>query len=177
MHCARPWDYHSLGLTLLQFHPPKVTPLTNSSKVTDQGLCYRNSDAWGWHNSHQSGVISITVHSKVYRRNNNWPKTLPCGTPDTTLTSLLQQPSTITCCDRFDRNCQYRQDRTSNTHRAELIENTQMVDPIKGCTEVDLHDPSLLPTLQCSLQCMGHAQKCDISDKQTGWLEAHHCIP
>ena len=45
------------------------------------------------------------------------------------------------------------------THRAELIENAQMVDPIKGSTEVNLHDPSLLPTLQCTLECMGHAQK------------------
>ena len=43
--------------------------------------------------------------SEVYWRNNNGPKTLPCGTPDTTLTSLLLQPSTIMCCDRFDRNC------------------------------------------------------------------------
>ena len=43
--------------------------------------------------------------SEVYRRNNNGPKTLSCGTPDTTLTSLLQQSSTIICCDRFDRNC------------------------------------------------------------------------
>ena len=60
MHCARPGDYHSLGLTLIQFHPPKVTPLTSPAKVTDQGLCYCNSDAWGWHNIHQSGVISIT---------------------------------------------------------------------------------------------------------------------
>ena len=50
--------------------------------------------------------------------------------------------------------------RTSNTHRAELIENALMVDPIKGCTEINLHDPSLLPTLQSTLQCMGHAQKC-----------------
>ena len=112
MHCARPRDYHSLGLTRIQFHPPKVTPLTDPAKVTDQGLCYCISDAWGWHNSHQSGVISITdqliskmkKNSKVYRRNNNGPKTLPCGTPDTTLTSLLRQQSTITCCDRFDRN-------------------------------------------------------------------------
>ena len=36
--------------------------------------------------------------SEVYKRNNNGLKTLPCSTPDTTLTSLLQQPSTITCC-------------------------------------------------------------------------------
>ena len=60
VHCARPWDYHSLRLTRIQFHPPKVTPLTNHAKVTDQGIFYRNSDAWGWHNCHQSGVISIT---------------------------------------------------------------------------------------------------------------------
>ena len=32
------------------------------------------------------------------------PKTLYCGTPDTTLTSLLQQPSIITYCDIFDTN-------------------------------------------------------------------------
>ena len=25
-----------------------------------------------------------------------------------------------------------------------------MVDPIKGCTEINLHNPSLLPTLQCT---------------------------
>ena len=36
------------------------------------------------------------------------------GTPDTTLTSLLRQESTITCCDRFDRNCQYIQHKTSS---------------------------------------------------------------
>ena len=113
MHCVRPRNYHSLGLSSIQFHPPKVTPFTNPAKVTDQGLCYCNSDAWGRHNSHQSVVISITDQrifqsgksSDVYRRNNNGPKTLRCGTPDTTLTSLLRQPSTITCCDRFDKNC------------------------------------------------------------------------
>ena len=53
-----------------------------------------------------------------------------------------------------------------------------MVDPIKGCTEINLHDPSLLPTLQCTSKCMGQAQKCitgnhaDLSDKKTGWLDA-----
>ena len=96
------------------------------------------------------------------------PKALPCGTPDTTLTSLLRQPSNITCCDQFDRNCVNicRQHRTSNTHRAELIENAKMVDPFKGCTEVNLHDPNLMPTLQYTLQCEGDAQKC-ITGMQT----------
>ena len=58
-----------------------------------------------------------------------------------------------------------------------------MVDPIKGCTEIDLHDPSLLPTLQCTLQCMGHAQKC-ITGTQTcpisklgGWKHTTACVP
>ena len=50
MHCARPVDYHILNLTRIQFHPPKVTPLTNLAEVTVQGLCYRNSSAWGWQN-------------------------------------------------------------------------------------------------------------------------------
>ena len=38
MHCARPRDYHGLGFPHIQFHPTKVTPLTNPAKVTDQGL-------------------------------------------------------------------------------------------------------------------------------------------
>ena len=35
-----------------------------------------------------------------------------------------------------------------------------MVDPIKGGAEINMNDPSLLATLQCTLQCMRHAQKC-----------------
>ena len=77
------------------------------------GTLHCCSNAWGWHNSHQSGVIGITDQlisrmekcSEVYTRDNNEPKTLLCRTPDTTLTSLLRQLSTITFCDRFDRNC------------------------------------------------------------------------
>ena len=105
--------------------------------------------------------------SEVYRRNNNWPITMPCGTPDTLSTSLLQQPSTITCCDWFDRSC-ISIDNTEppNTHRAEPLENALMVDPINGSTEINLLDPTLLPTLQCTLQCMGNAQKC-ITGTQT----------
>ena len=58
-----PGDYHSLGLTRNSISFPKghtVIPLTNPTKVSDQGLCYCNTNAWGWHNSHQSRVISIT---------------------------------------------------------------------------------------------------------------------
>ena len=60
----------------------------------------------------------------------------------------------------------YRQHRTPNTHRSELIQNSLMVDPIKGCAEINLNDPSLLPTLKCTLQCMRPTLKC-ITGTQT----------
>ena len=41
-----------------------------------------------------------------------------------------------------------------------------MVDPINSTAEVDLHNPGLLPALQCTLQCMCHTQKC-ITGTQT----------
>ena len=46
-----------------------------------------------------------------------------------------------------------------------------MDDPINGCTENNLQDPSILPPLQCTLQCMGHAQKCVVYAKSvaTRW--------
>ena len=68
-------------------------------------------------------------------------------------------------------------------HRVELIKNALMVDPIKVCVEINQLDPFLLATIQSTLHCMGRAQKCntarypDLSDKHTGWLEAHHCVP
>ena len=78
MHCARPQDYHSLGLSHIQFHSLKVTPLTNPAKVTDQGLCYCNPDTWGWHNSHQRGVISIT-DQLIFQNGNGATATLTPG--------------------------------------------------------------------------------------------------
>ena len=113
MHCARPRDYHSLGLIRIQFHPPKVTKLTNLDEVTTQGLCTTVTLTPGDGTTAfkaESSVKPISLFSgmekssDVYRRNNNGPKTLPCGAPHT-LTSLLRQPSTIRCCDRFDRYC------------------------------------------------------------------------
>ena len=40
---------------------------------------------------------------------------------------------------RFTRKRQYRELRTSSTHRAELLENSLMVDDIRICAEVNLH--------------------------------------
>ena len=92
--------------------------------------------------------------SEVYRRNNSGPKTLPYGTPDTTLTSLLRHLSTKTNCDRLDKNCV----STDNTEPPIPTENSLMVDPIKSSAEIGLHNPGLLPTLQCPLQCVWHTQ-------------------
>ena len=106
-------------------------------------------------NNYQRGVISITDQrifqngkkSELHRRNNNGPKTLPCGTPDITLTSLFRQPSTITCCDRFHRNCVNIDDTEppTPTEQSFYIENALMVDPIKGCTEIYPKDQSERP--------------------------------
>ena len=41
-----------------------------------------------------------------------------------------------------------------------------MVDPMKSYAEINLYDLSLLPTVQCTLQCMRRTQKC-ITGKQT----------
>ena len=96
-----------------------------------------------WHN--RSAYSSELKNLWVYIRNNKGPKTLPCSTPDTMLTSLLLQPYTKTCCDEFDRNCvniaaqklQYPQNRDYT----EFPDG----DPINGCAEINLYDPSLLP--------------------------------
>ena len=95
-----------------------------------------------------------------YLSNKNGPKTLPGSTYDIRFTSLLQQPSTRTCCDKLDRNC-VNTDNTepTNCHSAELIYNSLTVDPIDGCVQVNLHNPSLLSTRHCTLKCMRHTQK------------------
>ena len=46
-------------LVLLAFNFVPKRSLTNLVEVTDQGLCYCNSNACLWHNNHQSGVIGI----------------------------------------------------------------------------------------------------------------------
>ena len=61
---------------------------------------------------------------------------------------------------------QYRQHRTSDTCRIEHIVNSLMVDPINGCADINMHGSCLLLTLQYTLLCIGHAQKC-ITGTQT----------
>ena len=53
-YIVRDLEYHSLRFTSIQFHPQNGHITTSFDEVTTQGLCYCNSDAWGWHNSYQS---------------------------------------------------------------------------------------------------------------------------
>ena len=56
----------------------------------------------------ESSSYPISLFSrmeKVPRCPKHGPKTLPCCTPETTLTSLLRHPSTKTNCDQLDKNC------------------------------------------------------------------------
>ena len=121
---------------------------------------------WSHRNNRSVHSLEWKNSSEVYRLNNNVSETQSCGTPDPTLTNLLYQPSTITCCDRFDRNCVNIINTEPPTPTKQHIENSIMVDPMKGCAEINLHDPSLLPTFECTLQYMEHAKKC-ITGTQT----------
>ena len=98
----------------------------------------------------------------------NGPKTLLCSTPDTTKISLLRQLSTITWCDRFDRNS-VSIDNTAHPipteHSIKKIHDGWYYHRLCRCYVV-LHNPSLLPTLQFTLQWIGHTQKC-ITGTQT----------
>ena len=94
---------------IFRFYPQKVTPLTNLAKVTvldsttvtlmPYGISQQTTKWSNWHNR-----SAYSPKRKKTPRCTDGPKTIPCCTPDTTLTSLLRQPSTITCFDRFDRN-------------------------------------------------------------------------
>ena len=82
------------------------------------------------------------------------PKTLSWDTSDTALSSLLQHPSTL-----IDRNRVNIDNTEFQYPRAKLIENSQMTDRIKGSAEINLHDPNLIPPIQCILHCMEHIQR------------------
>ena len=56
---VRMQDYHSLCRIRIQFHFPKVTPLTNPAEVVDHYSTTATRNARRWHNSVQSGVIGI----------------------------------------------------------------------------------------------------------------------
>ena len=103
-------DYHSLSLTRILFHAPKVTPPTNQAEVRLRGLKHRTSNTP--HRDELKGNSLLVDQIKGCAEiNRHDPSLLPtlqctlhCGTLNTTLTSLLQQQSTIMCCDQSDRN-------------------------------------------------------------------------
>ena len=62
VHCAWPGDYHCLSLTRSQLikQRSRHSLTLHPAEVTVQELCKCNSNARGWHNSYEGGVISIT---------------------------------------------------------------------------------------------------------------------
>ena len=70
MHTQNAGNSLSVVVTRIQFHPPKVPPLTSLDDVSAQGHCYCNSNAWGSHNCYQSGVIAITDQLILQNRKN-----------------------------------------------------------------------------------------------------------
>ena len=92
----------------------------------------------------------------------NGPNTLLCGTPNTTLTSLLRQPSTVTCCDQYDKNSV----NIGNTEQS-LKKISRWLTLSKAAAEINLHDPSFLPAHSLMhFAVYGHSQKC-ITGSQT----------
>ena len=71
LHCAWHVDYHILTLTHIQFHPPKVTLLTNLDEIMAQGLYYCNSNAWDDTTSIKV-VIGITDQLIFQNRKKLW---------------------------------------------------------------------------------------------------------
>ena len=124
----------AVSLTLIQFSFSMFTPVTNLAEVTVQWIGNCNFTLLESTTAIKlSWVIGLTdklilqygMSSEVHRRNNNGLQTLPSSNFNTMKSSLLQQLSTITCCDGFDRIC-VSTDNTEpkNTHRAEVIKNS-----------------------------------------------------
>ena len=86
-------SHQSLTLPRPRIRDSATVTLTSGDGTTEIKVSHQHN--------HQL-IFQNGIKSEVYRRKNIVAKTLPCGTTDTTLTSLLGQPSTITCCDRFD---------------------------------------------------------------------------
>ena len=106
---------------LICFYNPTSTCATEKWKNTMQGSNQQLTAPLDQSNVPVSNTVCIYIYiyndghstckpgsdGNTFRiwRNNNLTITLPCGTTGTTLTSLHPQPSTVTCCDRFDISC------------------------------------------------------------------------
>ena len=81
-------------------------PLTNPAKVVDQRLCYCNSDHWGRHKSITDQLIfqkGKKLQSVPTGGKNNRTKNTALQHTWHNINQFTHQPSTITCCDQFDR--------------------------------------------------------------------------
>ena len=160
MNCAGPCDYHSLSFTRVQFNSPQVTPHTNPG---DSYFFGRR-----WHNSYQSGIVSITLELVFhYREKFRGEQEEQQWTQNTSMRHPRHHVNKFATTNIHhdilrpirEKLCQDRQQWTSNSHREEHEENPLMVDPVKTRTEIDLNHSSLLPHLQSTLLGVCHTQK------------------
>ena len=153
MHCAEPGDYHWLSLARIQSHSPAVIPLTHYVEITIHGFCNCYSikgDApqqpkWSHQRNHKDYSLAYRKASRCTGGRTECPK--HCKEA---LLHNVNQPSTTTYCDRLESvSKQTAQNLKCPQNRAwrEFL----MIDPAESCTEVDLHNPSLLPALSNAL--------------------------
>ena len=71
----------------------------------------------------------------MYNKNNNEPRTLPCGTPDTTTTHTIYVNSLSTIGQKILEDLQ---DHSTNPYFLQLKHNALIINPVKGNTEINL---------------------------------------
>ena len=80
----------------------------------------------------------------MYNKNNNGPRILPCGTPDTMSTLELHTPSTLTLWVRLDKNfLEHLQDHSTNSGFLQFKHKALMINPVKDRTEINLDERKL----------------------------------
>ena len=108
------WEWEiSIPLVLLGFtnipHLQHQLLITAKSSFNDaatddlsrgSGMLQSKVESWAWPTS---SFWSSPGRSAMYNKNNNGPRTLPCGTPDTISTLKLHTQSTLTLWVRLDK--------------------------------------------------------------------------
>ena len=80
----------------------------------------------------------------MYSKNNNGPRTLPCGTPDMTSILELNTPSTLTLLSMTGQKIlENLQDQATNSSFPQFKHKASMINPVKGRNEINLDERKL----------------------------------
>ena len=94
----------------------------------------------------------------MYNKNNNGPRTLPCGTPDTT--SILE-PHTIYLnflSTTGQKILEHLQDHSINSSFPQFKHKALMINSVKGHTEINLDERKLSSLHPCLIPTDQHRQ-------------------